>query len=309
MSTSSSSLPSPYSLSSRRSPGQRPVEVVPHSPNWAAFVDDQTKLLYYMSRENGECTFARPADPAAAVEGPFVAGPVDPASPLPVNPPPSSSSSPPSSLPSDTEAHFAKALATRGCGGSGAVIAPPPEEDYPGEGEGRPPFSEASKGSSSSSSSSSYSSSIRDVDMNLFKACRDSNVQHVLDHLIGKTAPFFDSALFSDVNVNYHAKRDGSGWDVVPSLPPLEEKATSFFWPAAASPKGGPPLPPASLATDGDTLLHIALKVKRKDLVRWLSESGDLLDLNRVNKEGATAKATADRLGVQNMYAYFFVLE
>ena len=134
--------------------------------------------------------------------------------------------------------------------------------------------------------------------MNLFKACRDNKVVSILDHIIGKTAPFFDPDLFSDVNVRWHAKKDGSGWDAIPATGVFETKNTSFFWPAEGFVG----------ATEGDTLLHIALKVKRKDLIRWLSETGDRLDLNQVNEKGETAAQVADALGLANMYSYFFVL-
>jgi hypothetical protein len=124
---------------------------------------------------------------------------------------------------------------------------------------------------------------------------------------VGKGADFHDPDLFSDVNVGWHAKRTGLGWDAVPSEPPFDVEPTSFFWAAGTEPGGGEP-EGAKRAVTGDTLLHIALKTKRKDIVRWLA-STDSLDLNAVNAKGETPAIVADMLGLTSMYTYYFVLK
>jgi hypothetical protein len=337
-------LPSPYELSARRVPGQAPVEILEHAPNWAKFLDKQSNLQYYLSRTNGECTYQRPAVPAEVIVCPPVqeqqqvqhqqaiystnggvggggggggggVGNVD-------------ADFGGTGLPTNTEDYFRAAMESPrnpnpadAASQPGAIPLPPPTSAYPTSQGGfddsrfrqQPPAGAPSSSAPVTTAAAAAAAApaaapaiIRDLDMNLFKACRDRKVEAILDHLIGKTAPFFDPDLFSDVNVGWHAKRDGGGWDAIPSTGAFEMQQTSFFWPADTSGEGSGSGAPA---TEGDTLLHIAIKLKRKDLVRWLSETGDRLDLNQVNARGETAAQIADRLGLSNMYNYFFVLK
>jgi len=51
--------------------------------------------------------------------------------------------------------------------------------------------------------------------MNLFVACRDGKPQKLLNDLIGADIDIEDDA-FAEINRQWCARRDGSGWDVLP---------------------------------------------------------------------------------------------
>jgi len=144
---------------------------------------------------------------------------------------------------------------------------------------------------------------IRDIDMSLFKACRDGRGKNVLDRLIGGGGgDDDDDDEGSNINVGWW-KAPG-GWDVVP--PGADGNPTSFFWPS--QPKATTHTKNLREETQGDTLLHIAIKLDRRDLLEWLS-TVEGLDLNVTNADGVTPNKLATDLGKGNMYTFYFVLK
>mmetsp|Transcript_12763 Transcript_12763/g.26004 ORF Transcript_12763/g.26004 Transcript_12763/m.26004 type:complete len:291 (+) Transcript_12763:80-952(+) len=270
-------------LSSRRPPGMKPVEVVAENPSWAKFRDPQTGLFYYLSRSTGETTYDRPMPLGHTSSGDGLDMDAY------------SNSHPNNNIDSSVN-HFKNVVNSTKGAGSGDVPAsqrmgpPPPSSTKP-----------LSPSSAPAPKPFHYYKLIREVDMTLFVACRDARPSAYLDNLIGGDVDIEDDA-FAEVNRQWCAKSDGSGWDVLPD----DERgsSTSFFWPAFLKPTTHKRN--AYAAVPGDTILHIAIKLDKRDILEWLS-TVKKLDLNVVNSEGLTASAVADELNRSNMYTFFFV--
>ena len=265
----------------------RPVEVVQENPSWAKFRDPHTGLFYYACKMNGEATYDRPAaieaqqqhDQGAAGSNDGVASSVD---------------------------HFEGVVNSTAKLAPGQVPAsqkmgpPPPFSTKPLSPSTASPYS-----APSTPTVDFYYKSIKEIDMPLFIACRDGRPAPFLDKLIGGNnvdeIELEDDA-FAEVNRQWCAKRDGSGWDVLPE--DNEGSSTSFFWPASLKPTTH--TRNVYAAVPGDTILHIAIKLNRRDILEWLSQVR-LLDLNVANSEGLTASAVADEIGKSNMYTFYFV--
>ena len=221
-------LPNPYELSGRRPPGQKPTKILPNNPSWALFADPATGLKYYLSRATGECTYNMPAPKGRTGDGHSAH------ERLPGSLQQSGDGDPEDS----TVSHFESVLKSNSEGRRQDVVIPPPSLDtLPLE----------------SADPSGSQRIIRDVDMSLFKACRDGRGKNVLDRLIG-----MEDEEESDINVGWW--KVPGGWDVVPAAD--DGKPTSFFWPAQLKPTSHARNPRDS--TQGDSILHIAIKVRRQ---------------------------------------------
>ncbi|GMH60399.1 hypothetical protein TrLO_g3816 [Triparma laevis f. longispina] len=287
----------------RRPPGLKPAETFPDNPSWAKFIDPPSGISYYLSRATGECTYSRPAPPTpqsstTSSSHPQILG-VPPQHGAPPQPQPTSNDSYYANHPNNnidsSVSHFASVLRGESSEsrptnlGKAGVIPAPPLETRGGE---RREESDIKAGSSGNI--------IRDVDMNLFKACRDGANEVKLNNLIGAGSNIEDES-YCDVNVNWHANSDGTGWDVIPSS---VGKPTSFFWPV----KTGGFVNGPRKACNGDTILHIAFKNDERELLKWLCTVRNL-DLNVENGEGKTGSSLAEELGKGAMYTFYFVLK
>ncbi|GMH97155.1 hypothetical protein TrST_g5397 [Triparma strigata] len=305
-------MPNPYELSGRRPPGLKPAETFPDSPSWAKFIDPQTGLTYYLSRATGECTYSRPAPPTPVSSNTSAPSSSQPTSfSMPTEPQNTTVTAAnmnmnmnandayfanhPNNNIDSSVSHFASVLRGESSesrptnlGKSGIIPAPPLST----RGEER--------AIDKAEASNAKFNVIRDVDMNLFKACRDGVSDVNLNQLIGAGSNIEDDS-YCDVNANWHCNADGTGWDVIPSA---LGKATSFFWPAATNSFKNSP----TKAVQGDTILHIAFKTDNRTLLKWLSTVVKL-DLNIANVDGVTASSLAEQLGKGNMYTYYFVLK
>ena len=289
--------PPPYELAQRRRPGTRPLEVILSekdgtsgtSGTWAKFSDVETGLLYYVNKATGECTYDRPPSGAAPSLG--------------------QSSERQASTEQQSKADYEKHHPNRNLDESvnvfasvinggrlppeGAAVPPPPMESHPDRGYQRPEQEVV----------------VRGVDMDLFLAARDGRSELILNDLVGAASTSEDES-FADVNFKWFAKSDGSGWDVTSD----NYRRTRFFWPlvkpkkaTSGSVAAAPLAAAAAAAADGDTILHIALKIDRRDILKWLS-TVKALDLNVENGKGLTPNQLAEQLGLGSMYTFFFVL-
>jgi len=64
---------------------------------------------------------------------------------------------------------------------------------------------------------------------------------------------------------------------------------------------------PACKPSDGDTLLHIAVRLQMEDVIRWFKERGG--DTSLSNKRGQTAYGAAEELGGTHFQLYRRVFE
>jgi len=187
-------LPNPYTLASRRPPGSRPVEII--GGGWGKFRDLQTGLFYFVNKANGEATYDRPGGNLGA---------------RPIGPPPSAAVDDklhPNNNVDSSVSHFENVVNTTTAQGPGAVPAsqkmgPPP------------PSQPLSPSSAPLAQPAHYYKLVQEVDMNLFVACRDGKPQKLLNDLIGADIDIEDDA-FAEINRQWCARRDGSGWDVLP---------------------------------------------------------------------------------------------